>query len=333
MTTRGNRGFGASLVDDIADDDSHEQSPAEGIMQSRSDSLSRIATGKIVTDRTEFVDPTRCRPWRLHNRDVEKLNEENCADLIETFKSAGRQRIPAIVRRLRDDPDHDFEVIAGVRRWWTVQWLREHHHPEFEYLITTQNMTDEEAFRVADLENRARKDISDMERAHEYLRALTEFYDGSQNAMAERLNVSKSWISHILNVGRLSKDLVAAYPDSHDVTVRVARDLGPLAKVEDSLARMIEEASRIQDERAGGHEILAAEVTKRLLKSAADKGSSARASAEVGELPAKSGKAMIKYSRSGKGGGLTIKVIPNSGAGREEILKAIDSLLREMKLR
>jgi ParB family chromosome partitioning protein len=69
-------------------------------------------------------------------------------------------------------------------------------------------MTDEEAFRVADLEIRARNDFSDMERAHEYLRALSEFYDGSQTAMAERLNVSKSWISHILNVGRLPDEFV-----------------------------------------------------------------------------------------------------------------------------
>jgi ParB family chromosome partitioning protein len=331
MTTRGNRGFAASLVDDIADDEGQELSPAEGIMQSRSDSLGRIATGKIVTDRTEFVDPARCRPWRLHNRDLEKLNEANCSDLIETFKSAGRQRIPALVRKLRDDPDHDFEIIAVVRRWWTVQWLREHHHPEFDYLVTIQNMTDEEAFSVADLENRARKDITDMERANEYLRALAEFYDGSQNAMAERLNVSKSWISHILNVGRLSKDLVAAYADSHDVTVRVARDLGPLAKAEDSFARMIAEATRIQNERAGGLEIAATDVTKRLLKAAAGGDSASRVRSETGELPAKSGRPMLKYSRGAKGGGLTIKFLNNSGAGRDEILKAVDSLLREMK--
>jgi hypothetical protein len=75
------------------------------------------------------------------------LNEESCRDLIDAFLSAKKQRIPAIVRRLKDDPDYDFEIIAGVRRWWTVQWLREHHHPEYEYLVTIQNVSDEEAFR------------------------------------------------------------------------------------------------------------------------------------------------------------------------------------------
>lgn len=324
---KGNRGFGASLVDDISADDSQEMSPAEGVLQSRSDSLNRIATGKIVTDRTEFVDPARCRPWRLHNRDFDKLDEGNCGDLIEAFKSAGRQRIPAIVRRLRDDPDHDFEIIAGVRRWWTVQWLRSHHHPEFEYLITIQNMTDEEAFRVADLENRARKDITDMERAHEYLRALDEFYDGSQNAMAERLNVSKSWISHILNVGRLPKDLVGAYADSHDVTVRVARALAPLAKSNASYSRMIAEAALIRSERAGGLKIPAAEVTKRLVRATIEQAGATARPQTVGEIAAKSGKIMLRYRQSSRGGGLTIKVLANSGASHDELLKAIGSLV------
>ncbi|MBL7598951.1 ParB/RepB/Spo0J family partition protein, partial [Escherichia coli] len=116
-----------------------------------------------------------------HNRDLDHLSEESCRDLIDSFLAAKRQRIPAIVRRLKDDPDYDYEIIAGVRRWWTVQWLREHHHPEFDYLVTIQTVTDEEAFRVSDVENRSRKDISDWERAKEYARALSEFYENSQS--------------------------------------------------------------------------------------------------------------------------------------------------------
>jgi len=77
---------------------------------SRTRSLARIAAGKVVTDRTEWVDPDRCRPWRLHNRDLDHLNDETCRDLIDAFLSAKRQRIPAIVRRLRDDPDHDSKL-------------------------------------------------------------------------------------------------------------------------------------------------------------------------------------------------------------------------------
>src|SRR3546814_11914649 len=97
-------------------------------------------------------------------------------------------RSPAIVRRLQGDPDFDFEIVAGVRRWWTVRWLRDHHHPEYDYLITIQNVTDEEAFRVSDVENRSRKDISDWERAKEYSVALAEF-------RSEERRVGKEWVS------------------------------------------------------------------------------------------------------------------------------------------
>src|SRR6187402_598357 len=136
---KGNQGFGSSLTQGLDEADELDHMPAaEGIMASRSQTLARIASGKVVTDRTEWVDPARCRPWRLHNRDLDHLNEESCRDLIDAFLSAKKQRIPAIVRRLRDDPDYDFEIVAGVRRWWTVKWLREHHHPEYDYLVTIQ---------------------------------------------------------------------------------------------------------------------------------------------------------------------------------------------------
>jgi ParB family chromosome partitioning protein len=57
-------------------------------MASRSQTLARIATGKTVADRTEWVDPERCRPWRMHNRDLDHLNEDSCRDLIDSFLSA-----------------------------------------------------------------------------------------------------------------------------------------------------------------------------------------------------------------------------------------------------
>jgi ParB family transcriptional regulator, chromosome partitioning protein len=325
MTTKGNRGFAASVVDLVTADDAPETSAADGIMDSRSATLSRLATGKVVTDRTEFVDPARCRPWRLHNRDLGKLNESNCADLIEAFMSAGRQRIPAIVRRLRDDPDHDFEIIAGVRRWWTTRWLREHHHPEFEYLVTIQNMTDEEAFRVADLENRSRRDISPIERAQDYLRAIGEFYEGSQDAMADRLNVSKSWLSRILDVGRLPPEIVAAYADSHEISVAMAKKIAPLAKAKETAARLVHEAQQIGEDRKAGVEIDAQEVTRRLVASAIEKQSKPRP--ESGELSSANGRPMLKFTKARRGGAFDIKVLPRSGASNSELMKAIEQIL------
>lgn len=324
--SKGNKGFAEAAVQMVELDPTPEADAADKIMASRSTSLHRLATGKAVTDRTEWVDPDRCRPWRLHNRDLGKLNEENCADLIEAFKSAGKQRIPAIVRRLRDDPDHDWEIVAGVRRWWTTKWLREHNHPEFEYLVTIQAMTDEEAFRVADLENRSRRDISPLERARDYLRAIDEFYDGSQDAMAERLNVSKSWLSRILDVGRLPENVRSAFPDSHEISVEMAKKIAPLAKNPLTAPMLNQEAALIRDELASGARYQAPEIARRLAAAATI--SRPRKVGGAGTVNSAAGRPMLRYAWAGRGGGLSLKVLPRSGAAPKEVIRAIEDLLK-----
>ncbi len=57
--------------------------------------------------------------------------------------------------RLRSD--------RGARRHWTVTWLRANNYPEFRFLVEPRELTDEEAFRLADLENRSAKDLSDYD--------------------------------------------------------------------------------------------------------------------------------------------------------------------------
>lgn len=328
--SKGNQGFTSSLTEGLDEAEALDATlPSESIMASRSQTLARLASGKVVTDRTEWVDPSRCRPWRLHNRDLDHLNEETCRDLIDAFLSAKKQRIPAIVRKLNNDPDHEYEIIAGVRRWWTVGWLREHHHHDFEYLVTVQRVSDEEAFRISDIENRSRKDISDWERAKEYTKALGEFYSGSQSEMAEHLNISKSWLSRLLDVARLPEDIVAAFSDSHDITVRVARDIKPLTSDERSLACMREESRAILTAREStGERLSGPEVAKRLLRSTIAPVTKKSRGSET-EIASQTGRAMLRYSRPTGGEGMTIKVVPKSGATHNEMLKAIGELLKE----
>ncbi|MGF7149792.1 ParB family chromosome partitioning protein [Sphingomonas zeicaulis] len=323
--SKGNKGFGSMFTEGLDDEAALDRAtPAEGIMASRSQTLARLATGKTVADRTEWVDPARCRPWRLHNRDLDHLNEVSCRDLIDSFLAAKKQRIPAIVRRIKDDPDHDFEIVAGVRRWWTVKWLREHHHPEFDYLVTIQAVSDEEAFRVSDVENRSRKDISDWERAKEYTRALAEFYDGSQIEMAQHLNLSRSWLTRLLDVARLPEEIVAAFSDTHDITVRVARDLKPLTGDARAFRLMRDEAERIEEERRGkGVRLTGPEIAKRLVRATVEP---VRKSGGEHEIEGKNGKTILRYTKA-KGGGITIKVPPRTGATAAELLKAIERLL------
>lgn len=322
----GNKGFGSALTAGF--DKIEEQVPSQtaAVMESRSDSLARIASGNVVRDRTEFIDPARCRPWSHHNRDLDHLNQEACQSLIDGFLAARKQRIPAIVRRLENDPEHEFEIIAGVRRWWTVQWLRSNGYPEFDYLVTIQSFkTDEEAFRVSDVENRSRKDISDWERSKDYGRALVDFYDGNQSRMADALSMPKPTLSQLLAIARLPDFVVAAFADTHEITNNLCRQLSPLLK-DEAAAHLIEaEAVRISAEqaaaRAAGEATLPAiAVAKRLVSATRHK--EAKAEFETLKIHASSGKAMLTVKGEASGG-LTLKILPDSGATEKELIAAI----------
>lgn len=222
--------------------------PADSILSSRAQTLAKISQGKVKNTRDEYVDPNRCRPWRMHNRDLESLTEDSCRDLIDSFLVAKKQRFPAIVRPIRDDPDYDYEIIAGVRRWWTVKWLRDNHHPDFDYLVTVSSLSDEEAFIVSDIENRARKDISDWERANDYRRAIDEFFGGKQSAFSEHLKISKGHLSLLLSLLDIPAEIVRAYPSVTQLSVTLHRELKPLLDNPKSRAAMISTAIELSSD-------------------------------------------------------------------------------------
>ena len=154
------------------------------------------------------------------------------------------------MRRVEGDPEHDWEVICGARRHWTVSWMRAHHQPDFRFLVEPRELTDEEAFRLADLENRSRRDLSDYERARDYARAVERYYGGSQQQMAERLEVSRSWLSRYLELARLPAEIVAAFASPHAIGISHAAILAPLLRADDQRDRIVAEARRLAAEQA-----------------------------------------------------------------------------------
>jgi ParB family chromosome partitioning protein len=212
--------------------------------------LARITSGQYEEKTLRLVDPARCRMWARHNRRYELLTPATCADLLEGLRAQGRQEFPAIVRRVTDDPDHDWEVIAGARRHWAVSYLREVEHRDISYLIEERDLTDEQAFRLADIENRARADLSDYERAVDYLSAIDLYYGGVAVRMAERLEVERNWLSRFLDLGKLPEDVVAAFGDHLQPKVKHARDLKPFLAQNPERGRVLAAAKRLAGEQA-----------------------------------------------------------------------------------
>lgn len=161
--------------------------------------------------RHDTVPPSEVFVPESHNRDYSRLNEQNCSDLIQGWKETGRQEIAAIVRPYKgENSQYRYELVVGSRRHWVAAFRGEN------LWVEIRDLTDEEAFRCRDVENRARRDINALERAKELRYALENFYS-SQAQMAERLEVSKTWLSRNMALSILPDEVLDAYADPGDM--------------------------------------------------------------------------------------------------------------------
>ncbi|MFZ5665846.1 MAG: ParB/RepB/Spo0J family partition protein [Pseudomonadota bacterium] len=331
--SRKNSGFAADLAAgiDLTEDSAapRRSSIASNVLTGRSNRLADLASGAIISRTHELVDPARCRMWAGHNRDYALLNEERCADLIESIKAQGRQEIPAIVRRLSGEDGYDFEVICGARRHWSVSWLRTHNYPDFKFLVDVREIGDEEAFRLADLENRARDDLTDFERAKDYLRALSAYYEGRQKTMAERLKVSESWLTRYLDLARLPEELTRAFANPQELGIRNAIALKALLKPEDRRERAFLEAARLAAERERTNQSLSVLEVIKALSLAVDppkKSGSPKKSGKVETVANGVGVPVLRIEGADRKG-VRITLLNKGGATRQEAEEAIRAVL------
>jgi ParB family chromosome partitioning protein len=267
--------------------------------------------------------------WEGHNRDYTLLTEERCADLIESMKAQGRQEIPAIVRRVTGDSQFDFEVICGARRHWSISWLRAHNYPDFKFLVDVREIGDEEAFRLADIENRARDDLTDYERAKDYLRALNTYYDGRQKTMAERLKVTESWLTRYLDLARLPRELTVAFVNVQELGIRNAIALKGLLKPEDKREKAFAEAARLAAEQAGeGRALPVLDVIKALTIAAETpkKSGSPKKSGKPQTVSSPGGKPILKISGPDRKG-IHLTLLNKGGASRKDVEAALKDIL------
>ena len=280
-------------------------------------------TGEREEKVLRWVDPASCVMWARHNRAYELLSEENCRDLIDSIRAQGQQEFPAIVRRLPAGQGAEYEVICGARRHFAISWLRANNYPQFRYLIEVRDLTDEEAFRLADIENRDRADLSDYERARDYLSALDLYYGGKQKSMAARLEVSEAWLSRYLYLARLPPVIVEAWPQITEIKELHARNVRPL--LNDAEDKVLAEAKAIaaEQDRArkgqGGY-VPVPKVLARL-----------KAAAYGTEMAAGASQASEGVSVSRRGGKIRLE-FPQE-MSREELGQALDEFLRSYRPR
>ena len=297
----------------------------------RGNALSEIGDGSRKDVVHRLVDPAVVRPWAHHNRAYEDLTPARVADLIEGLRAQGRQEFPAIVRRLPtpSSEGHEYEFVCGARRHYAVNHLRANGYPDFRYLIEVRQLSDEEAFRLSDVENRDREDLSDYERARDYLVALDLYYGGQQKRMAERLEMSRSYLSNFLDLGRLPPRIVAAFGSAHALRVHHSRTLKPQLRgraLEETLLRADVIAEFQEERRAAGKPLLQPTVVLAELRGETEKPQRGRRF----EVPIGRGRAASSLKVTQRGDLVTVQIPAAAGGGREGFLEAMNALWDEI---
>jgi len=297
--------------------------------------LSRLTSGDYEEKTLKLVDPARCRMWSRHNRRYALLNPSNTAELLEGLRAQNRQEFPAVVRRVTDDPAFDYEVIAGARRHWAVTYLREVEHREIRYLVDERDLNDEQAFRLADIENRARRDLSDYERAVDYRDAVEAYYGGQPIRMAERLEMSRAYLSRLLDLAKLPPEIVAAFGDLLLLRENHSRELKPLLADPQAKTRMIAAAKKLAKDQearqAAGEAVVEPRAIIALLKAAAHGGQAQKPPGEAARVVTNADKVALFTARAKPGRKLVLELSLDAKAPDADFLAAIQQELAMLR--
>ena len=98
---------------------------------------------------------------------------------------------------------HDFQIVAGERRWRAAQRAQLHEVP-----VVVREFTDAETLEVALVENIQRQDLNAIEEAEAYSRLIAEFHH-TQDALAKIVDKSRSHVTNLLRLLDLPRPVQA----------------------------------------------------------------------------------------------------------------------------
>lgn len=284
---------------------------------------------RMVKRPTIRLKPSECSIWPGNARDYSLLTKDRVRSLIDSIQAENGNRIPVVVRRT-PTAELQYELITGTRRHWAISWLNANHYPEIELVAIIEDLDDEAAFRLADIENREREDISDLERGLNYKAAVNAYYGGVQIQMAERVRVSKSMLARYIGLTEIPATIVSAFNSPMDLQVRHGDKLLPAIR-QRALRERMEQAAKIlaaeQSFRQSGDEepVSGSEVVARLLKATGSRaGRSQKSTIEA------NGTTIGQVDRD-RSKGLTITINPTD-LSADDILDALRPLIEQAKI-
>ena len=102
---------------------------------------------------------------------------------------------------------HDYQIVAGERRWRAAQRARLHEVP-----VVVRDYTDSETLQIALVENIQRQDLNAIEEAQAYQRLQDEF-GHTQDVLSRVVHKSRSHVANLLRLLDLPADVQSRVVD------------------------------------------------------------------------------------------------------------------------
>ncbi|GAA0658684.1 ParB family chromosome partitioning protein [Sphingomonas insulae] len=150
---------------------------------------------------------------------------------------------------------HDYQIVAGERRWRAAQRARLHEVP-----VVVRDFDDAQTLEIALIENIQRQDLNAIEEAQAYQRLAGE-YGHTQEALAKIVHKSRSHVANLLRLLELPAAVQNRVTDGslsmgHARALLGARDVEALAEQVAARGLSVRETEKLakgaKPERAGG---------------------------------------------------------------------------------
>jgi PRTRC genetic system ParB family protein len=166
---------------------------------------------------------TRIKPWELnprHGGQFSQLRMKAVAlesdestrrfdELVSSIRQKGVLQ-PILVRPCSDDPEVDFLIVAGERRWKAASIVAGDASGDDVPTIPAyvKDFTEDEAYDACLIENFHREDLTPIEEAESLARYVERFGMDKIPELAQRVNMSAQYVRRRVEVMRLPKNIL-----------------------------------------------------------------------------------------------------------------------------
>lgn len=251
------------------------------------------------------IEPQCCRPWDYHNRDQAWLNARCCSDLIHSIRSNG-QIEPVILRALPQGSDKEFEIIAGVRRWFACSQI-----PNQKLLARVIEGDNRSCMILMHADNAHTQDITDFERAYSFAQHMKSGVFKNQSDLANAMELSQSTVSKMITAAEILETpwLAELFDNKREIPLRQSYHLATFLKKPALYMKLETEVKNILEENKKARLKLSALMLLQRLIDCVEPGSGG-AKAEAQVLLKKDDKAMV-VAKKNQAGNLALNI--NSG--------------------